>query len=82
MITLPTLNLNGTSKQELLAQIREAYDKTQAAIQALHQMFPHGRDYQIGPGEYQVARREHCERIEAFEKVLGDLTVLAEHVQP
>lgn len=44
MIT-PTLNLNGSSADDLIKPRHDAYDLLIAAIKTLGQVTPHGRDY-------------------------------------
>jgi hypothetical protein len=44
----PTLNINGSSARDLIDPRLAAYDAIQAAIKALQQVTPNGRDY---PGD-------------------------------
>jgi hypothetical protein len=77
-IVAPVVNLNGTSKNELLAQLFVACDAVENARKALGQMTPNGRDYQTAPaGTFDKAIVQHLERVKALETVLHDLEVIS-----
>jgi len=46
---VPIVNLNGTSKEELIKQCSDAYEALENAKRYLNHMAPHGRDY---PGDF------------------------------
>ena len=49
MIQAPQVNLNGTSKESLMEQVRNAADACYNLQAQLADMRPHGRDYQTAP---------------------------------
>jgi hypothetical protein len=74
---MPTLNpipnLNGTSREELIDLRLAARDALFAAMKALGEMRPHGRDY-IGNSEaYQRDLVIHNERVRAIDGMICDL---------
>ena len=74
MIQAPQVNLNGTSKESLMEQVRNAADACYNLQAQLADMRPHGRDYQTAPeGAYQRARSEHDAREAKVQSVLDDL---------
>lgn len=74
-VTLPIVNINGTSKEELLKPIYNAYRAVQEAYEAVCKTAPHGRDYQVSlEGEYAVARRD-------FHRRAGELLKIQEELQ-
>lgn len=77
----PTINLNGTSKRELLDQHVTAVVAMQAAIIAVQAAAPNGRDYQTMPkGTIDLAVAGHVERLKRLESVLHELEEIAEHI--
>ena len=54
----PIVNLNGTSKNELVEQQKEVYQAAKILLMALERATPHGRDYQTLSTEepYRTAR--------------------------
>lgn len=78
---IPTVHLNGTSKQELMQQIRDAYDALFVALEKMRQMTPHGRDYYVqGPEAGQKAREEHEVRIKMLLCVVNELLLMAAEI--
>lgn len=83
MLTLPTIHLNGTSKQELFDTYFEALDAIAVARVALTKAAPNGRDYYVqGPLALRQAQAEHACRLQRLETIYDELHALAEHVQP
>ena len=86
---LPTIHRNGTSASALLEQAREAYSAARHLLKALSEAAPHGRDYYPQNGRdyypqsmedaFNVAAREHRERVGAVTGVLRDMEKLVEH---
>ena len=61
--TLPIIHLNGTSREELVDQLREVSRHLRRAGDALAAATPNGRDYYPGgPKLFQAARSEHRRR--------------------
>lgn len=83
MTPLPSVHLNGTSKQELFDTYFEALDAIATARVALQKAAPNGRDYYPqGPGFYEKARQDHERRLRLLETIYNELHTIAEHVQP
>lgn len=83
MLTLPTIHLNGTSKQELFDVYFEALDAIAAARVALTKAAPNGRDYYVqGPLAINQAMSQHAGRLQLLETIYDELHAIAEHVQP
>jgi hypothetical protein len=79
---LPQVNLNGTSRDALLDQYRDAYRAINDAIDALCKAAPHGRDYQTLPaGSYNVAREEHDARLVKLGSIKAEIEAIAIHIQ-
>ena len=51
----PILNINGTSGEELIQTRRKAIEALDAAMKALQEMTPNGRDY---PGQQERCRAD------------------------
>lgn len=78
---IPTVHLNGTSREELMQQIRDAYDALFSALEKLRAMTPHGRDYYVqGPESGQKARDEHEVRIKMVLYVVNELLIMAAEI--
>lgn len=82
MLILPTVHINGTSKQELFDTYFEALDAIAAARVALTKACPNGRDYYVqGPLGIQQAMSQHADRLQRLETIYDELHAIAEHVQ-
>lgn len=77
---VPTVHLNGTSKNELLEQILGAYNALGKALDAMAKAAPHMRDYYVkkynADVAFNAATFQHHERIrkvtairEEYEKI-------------
>lgn len=77
-ITSPTINLNGTSGQNLLDQATNAGDSLREAFRALQDMCPNGRDYQTAPaGTFERARSEHNSRMSRLDDISKEIEEIA-----
>lgn len=82
---IPTVHLNGTSKQSLLDGWEEAYTALTLALDKLAQAAPNGRDYYPQdvagqrPALYK-AQDEHRARMQKVQSVMDDLQALCEAV--
>lgn len=77
----PTIHTNGTSAEALEAQLENAGHALRAALDALGEAAPNGRDYYPqGPDAIRVAVAEHAARVAALRDVLADIEALHEHV--
>lgn len=74
---IPTVHLNGTSKDALIEQNTAALKALQSAIKALRMAAPHGRDFYVQKdGAFQEAVRLHHARLASLVAVEADLTAL------
>jgi len=77
----PTLNINGSSADDLIQPRRDAMDNLTDAIEALKQAAPNGRDY---PGQYDRCindRETHFERLAALHTLREELLDEALYIQ-
>lgn len=76
-MAVPTVHLNGTSKEGLLSPIKAAKSALRTAIEALEQAAPNARDYYVqGPDAYRVAEQEHVVRLTQLRLVQSELSEL------
>ena len=68
-----TVNNNGTSVQELVDQRRAAMSALDAAISALRDMTPNGRDYPGRPEACKADREIHYARIAALSALSNEI---------
>lgn len=82
-LTVPTVHLNGSGKENLVGPLREAYKALTEACRALNATAPHARDYYVqkDPEAYEKARKEHEARGRALVGVMDELAILAYEVQ-
>ena len=69
----PKVNINGTSREELIRQRLDARSKIRDTITALYEMQPHGRDYLGDTETYNRDRATNAERIEYLERLFDVL---------
>jgi hypothetical protein len=81
-LTLPTVHLNGTSRQDLVDGYRHAYVAVGDAIRALARgAAPNARDYYVqGPDAYARAAREAASRVARLAAVQQELLALCDAV--
>ncbi len=78
-LRIPTVHRNGTSKDELVRQNREARRALYAAREKLAQAAPNGRDYYTqGSTALQAAMNEHTARERKLSEVIDELDAIAE----
>ncbi|HZU91403.1 MAG TPA: hypothetical protein VE993_19280 [Stellaceae bacterium] len=78
---VPTIHLNGTSRDELLRQILEAKEAICKAVEALANAAPNMRDYYVqGPDAFPAARREHEKRMHRLADCIHELNEIAEKI--
>jgi hypothetical protein len=78
----PTIHLNGSSKDDLFDKYMTALAAVEAAIDALAQAGPHGRDYYPqGDDAFREARAEHEARLRQLNNVSRELMILADHTK-
>lgn len=83
---MPTIHLNGSGRENLENQVREAGEAIHAALEKMAAAAPHGRDYYpqdegaiTGPA-YKQAEKEHLARMEKVREVLKEYEQLYEWV--
>jgi len=74
---VPTIHLNGTSKQSLLDDLDEAFDALNTAFNKLKRTAPNGRDYYPqGPDALEKAANAHFERLRKVQAVSDEIQEL------
>jgi hypothetical protein len=75
---LPTIHLNGTSKERLIEALCEASQALDLAFSALKQTAPNGRDYYPqGPEAIHKATEEHLARLRRLDDIKNEIDALA-----
>ena len=70
----PIVNMNGASAQSLIDVRLAAREAVQAAMKALSECQPNGRDYQTAPtGQYQIAREKYTTRFTFLDRLANEL---------
>lgn len=82
---LPTPNLNGTSKDELIRQLTDVCAAINNAIAATHAAMPNARDYtpqgsEEGLGKHKQAVSEMLDRVQRLRAVKEELLQIVEHI--
>jgi hypothetical protein len=81
MTTLPTIHLNGTSRQELLDDYLQALNTVRDAIKALDKIEFNARDYYVqGPNAFEHAREERQAQYSHLWAVKLELEAIAVHI--
>lgn len=82
-ITPPVVNLNGATKESLINQHLTVLHHLRIAAKAMHEAFPHGRDFQtLSPIDgqrtaFKMATDQARARIVTIEKLIMDYEALA-----
>lgn len=80
-LAIPTVHLNGTSRDGLLEPICKATDAIHDAIAAVAETAPNARDYYVqGPDAFQVARKQHECRMHKLADVIRELREIGEAI--
>lgn len=78
---VPTIHLNGSSREDLLERTTEAGRAVGDALDALERAGPNGRDYYPqGDEAFLRANLEHVDRMRRIRSVLEELRELAEAI--
>jgi len=78
---LPTLHLNGTSRERLADDYGTARTALRNALAAIEDAAPNARDYYPqGNGAFTQAQAEHASRVARLASVLSELGELQLHV--
>ena len=74
---LPTIHLNGTSKERLIESLCNASNALNDAYSALKETAPNGRDYYPqGPQALKQATDEHMLRLRKLDAVKAEIDAL------
>lgn len=76
-LVIPTVNLNGTARADLVQQQVDVLDALTALDKAMAEAMPHGRDYQLAPHTYADARYAWLERRARVEAMRAEITIHA-----
>lgn len=80
-LSIPTVHLNGTSRDGLMKPLMAAVEALQLAIDAVQQACPNGRDYYVqSDGAIKEALRQHGTRVQALAEVRTELYEIAEQI--
>jgi len=80
-IMIPTIHMNGTSREALLSAYEEAMTAIAAALRALEETAPNGRDYYPqGPDAIGAAIAQHYARAATLGRVRAELCAIAESI--
>lgn len=78
---VPTVHLNGTSRDELLKQLTDASEALDAAYNMLKKANPNGRDYYPqGTDVIYKAIEEHMSRLRKIDEVKEEIDELTRRV--
>lgn len=76
-MTLPTLHMNGTTKDALIESLCSASQALDLAYQALKETAPNGRDYYPqGPAALNAATDEHLDRLRRLDGIKKEIDAL------
>lgn len=76
---IPTIHLNGTSREGLVRPLCDAVVAIQDAMEALAKCMPNARDYYVqGSGVTTTAINEHDARMTKLREVMMEVSALAE----
>lgn len=78
---IPTIHMNGTSKDALVEALLEAVHALHEAGSALAKTCPNGRDYYPqGEVAIHVAMQEHAARMAALRGIIVELETIAKKI--
>ncbi len=78
-LAIPTVHLNGTSREALLEGLCEAVHALHEAGSAMAKASPNMRDYYInGADAFIVAQDQHTARMDKIREVITELQTIAE----
>lgn len=80
-IVLPVIHLNGTSRAQLVDQLRDAYMALREAKEKLMHAAPNARDYYPVPGRWELALKQHRQRLQVIDLLMTELTTQADLIQ-
>ena len=80
-IAIPTIHMNGTSRNDLMEAMSNAAYAIEKAEEAMGKVCPNGRDYYPqGPDAIQEALRQHHNRLHHLHAVRTELMEILEAI--
>jgi hypothetical protein len=80
-LAVPTVHLNGTSKEDLIEQLLEAGSAVRVAVEKLNAAWPNGRDYYVqSPRAFAEADAQWNERRKKLLDVMEELAAITERI--
>ena len=80
-LAIPTVHLNGTSRDSLIDGLCDAGHVVIDAMKALADAAPNARDYYVqGDDAYGIARTQHEERLAKLKSVYDELAAIAQAI--
>jgi hypothetical protein len=81
-LRIPTVHINGTSKESLMDQLRNAHTAISDAMDVLAKAAPHARDYYVQQDETATneATAQHRARLVKLQEVQAELYKMWEGV--
>jgi hypothetical protein len=80
-LVIPTVHLNGTSKEGLLEQWQTAQQAVTDAVRAVSENGPNARDYYVqDEAAFRLAREQHITRLKMLEIVQSELVTIVEGI--
>lgn len=81
-MTIPTVHLNGTSKDALLEALEKASEALETAYHAIKRTAPNGRDYYPQQVQaFDAAVREHSGRLSRVDGVKNEIDEMIRGVE-
>lgn len=81
-LAIPAIHNNGTSKKELVSDLRNAYTALTDSLALLRLTAPHMRDYYTKENnDYKTAREQYQARYSKIEEVMKELESIAITIQ-
>lgn len=82
MVTIPTVHMNGDTREELIRVNMRVYEKAGDLLTALYQSGPNGRNfYPQGVEAIIHAAEEHRDRIEAVQRIKAEMEEIVHALQ-
>ncbi len=80
-IVIPTIHMNGTSRESLLDDLIAASEALQIALDKVGRTMPNGRDYYPqGDAAHREALRQHVRRIQDLTAIRREIVEIAEAI--
>jgi len=80
-LVLPQVNLNGTSREELVSQQLRVMEALHSTYLSMNDAAPNGRDYQLRPAEFAPAREAWDARMLVVHNMLKEIEAHALAIQ-